>query len=140
MGIRRKAANSAPAPCAPRPPGGAVARRATDREAQALGTRLERKALGGVVERAASWDSSGAQARSYLLSVSPRADRGLRSAHHEAARAASKADPAARGAGVGADARAAARAPHPGPAAHVGVQVSGVAVAGLGYGARQAVT
>lgn len=35
------------------PPGGAVARRATDREAQALGTPLERKALGGVVERSA---------------------------------------------------------------------------------------
>lgn len=33
------------------PPGGAVARRATDREAQALGTPFERKALGGVVER-----------------------------------------------------------------------------------------
>lgn len=36
------------------PPGGAVARRATDREAQALGTPFERKALGGVVESAAS--------------------------------------------------------------------------------------
>lgn len=35
------------------PPGGAVARRDTDREAQALVTPLERKALGGVVERAA---------------------------------------------------------------------------------------
>lgn len=42
-------------------------------EAQALGTPLKRKALGGVVERAASaGDSSGAQARSSLLSVSLR--------------------------------------------------------------------
>lgn len=43
------------------PPGGAVARRATDREAQALGTPLERKAVGGVVERVASAETPQAR-------------------------------------------------------------------------------
>lgn len=85
-------------------------------------------------------DASEAQARSNWLSVSPslrepRPTEACRpSCRHEAARAASEADPAARGAGDGADARAAARAPQPGSAAHVGVQVSGASVAGLREG------
>lgn len=105
------------------PPGGAVVRRATDgKEAQALGAPLAYRAVGGVVE-------SEREASAFGFSSAPVAAataRGWQSCRHEAARAASEADPAAGGAGAGADARPSARAPPPGSAAHVGVQVSGV--------------
>lgn len=98
-------------------------RRATDgKEAQALGTPLAYWAVGGVVE-------SEREASAFGFSSAPVAAataRGWQSCRHEAARAASEADPAAGGAGAGADARPSARAPPPGSAAHVGVQVSGV--------------